>query len=137
MTLFFPVLPHYAALLRRLFSMRVVRRTRRGRFISMKQRRDPDLSQSPRPRERRCMADILEAMLLRASDAFATDDRKRVGAARQMGDAIKAYLSGLDTDANSDSDLRRIEEIAVFTINLESAGDVVDGNLLDHAATYA
>jgi phosphate:Na+ symporter len=140
--LFFPVLPHYAALLRRLFPVRVdAPDPSRPVYLDGAARETPIVAIAAAAREALRLADILEAMLLGACDAFATDDRKRVGAARRMDDAldrlnhaIKAYLSGLDTEATSDSDQRRIEEILTFTINLESAGDVVDRNLLDHAA---
>jgi phosphate:Na+ symporter len=87
------------------------------------------------------LADMLEAMLLAARDAFSADDRKRIAEARRIDDvldrlnsAIKAYLTGLDSEATSEVDQRRIEEILAFTINLEHAGDVVDKNLLGHAA---
>jgi phosphate:Na+ symporter len=92
-------------------------------------------------REALRLADILEAMLHAALDAFATEDRNRVTEARRMDDvldrlngAIKTYLTGLDSEATSEADQRRIEEILAFTINLEHAGDVVDKNLLSHAA---
>jgi phosphate:Na+ symporter len=52
----------------------------------------------------------------------------------RLNGAIKTYLSGLDPEATSEVDQRRIEEILAFPINLEHAGDVVDKNLLDHAA---
>ena len=52
----------------------------------------------------------------------------------RLNGAIKTYLTGLDPEATSEADQRRIEEILAFTINLEHAGDVVDKNLLDHAA---
>jgi phosphate:Na+ symporter len=91
-------------------------------------------------REALRLADVLESMLHASLDAFATDDRRRVSEARRMDDvldrlnsAIRAYLTGLDPDAASDADQRRIEEILAFTTNLEHAGDVVDKNLLSHA----
>jgi phosphate:Na+ symporter len=80
-------------------------------------------------------------MLVATRDAFAANDRKRIAEARRMDDmldrlntAIKAYLTGLDFEATSEADQHRIAEILTFTTNFEHAGDVVDKNLLGHAA---
>jgi phosphate:Na+ symporter len=140
--LFFPILPYYAALLRRLFPARVdAPDPSRSLYLDEAARETPVVAIGAAAREALRLADVLEAMLHAARDAFATDDRKRVTEARRMGDvldrlnsAIKTYLTGLDSEATSEVDQRRIEEILAFTINLEHAGDVVDRNLLDQAA---
>ena len=140
--LFFPILPYYAALLRRLFPARVdAPDPSRSLYLDEAARETPVVAIGAAAREALRLADMLEAMLNAARDAFATDDRRRVAEARRMDDvldrlnhAIKTYLTGLDSEATSDADQRRIEEILAFTINLEHAGDVVDKNLLDHAA---
>jgi phosphate:Na+ symporter len=140
--LFFPILPYYAALLRRLFPARVdAPDPSRSLYLDEAARETPVVEIGAAAREALRLADMLEAMLHAARDAFATDDRKRVTEARRMDDvldrlnsAIKTYLTGLDPEATSVSDHRRIEEILAFTINLEHAGDVVDKNLLEQAA---
>ena len=140
--LFLPVLPYYAALLRRLFPARVdALDPSRPLYLDEAARETPVVAIGAAAREALRLADLLEAMLHAARDAFATDDRKRVAEARRMDDvldrlhdAIKAYLTDLDAEATSEADQRRIEEILAFTINLEHAGDVVDKNLLGHAA---
>jgi phosphate:Na+ symporter len=140
--LFFPILPYYASLLRRLFPARVdAPDPSRSLYLDEAARETPVVAIGAAAREALRLADMLEAMLHAARDAFATDDRKRVTEARRMDDvldrlnsAIKTYLTGLDPEATSEADQRRIEEILAFTINLEHAGDVVDRNLLDHAA---
>ena len=140
--LFFPILPHYAALLRRLFPATVdVADPSRPLYLDDAAREIPVVAIGGAAREALRMADLLEAMLFAARDAFAADDRRRIADARRMddvldrlNDAIKVYLTGLDAEATSDEDQRRIEEILAFTINLEHAGDVVDKNLLSHAA---
>jgi phosphate:Na+ symporter len=140
--LFFPILPYYAALLRRLFPARVdAPDPSRALYLDEAARETPVVAIGAAVREALRLADVLEAMLHAARDAFATNDRKRVAEARRMDDvldrlngAIKTYLTGLDPEATSEADQRRIEEILAFTINLEHAGDVVDKNLLDHAA---
>ncbi len=140
--LFFPVLPYYAKLLRRLLPARVdAPDPSRPVYLDEAARETPVVAIGAAAREALRMADLLEAMLLAAHDAFATDERKRVGEVRRMDDvldrlnhAIKTYLTGLDAESTSGADQRRIEQILAFAMNLEYAGDVVDKNLLDHAA---
>jgi len=140
--LFFQILPYYASLLRRLFPARVdPPDPSRSLYLDEAARETPVVAIGAAVREALRLADVLEAMLHAARDAFATNDRQRVTEARRMDDvldrlngAIKTYLTGLDPEATSESDQRRIEQILAFTINLEYAGDVVDKNLLDHAA---
>ncbi len=140
--LFFPILPYYAALLRGIFPARVDRPDpTKPLYLDEAAREAPVVAIGAAAREALRLADMLEAMLLAARDAFSADDRKRIADARRMDDvldrlnsAIKAYLTGLDSEATSEADQRRIEEILAFTINLEHTGDVVDKNLLGHAA---
>ncbi len=140
--LFFPFLTPYAALLRRVFPARAdAPDPSRPLYLDEAARETPVVAVGVAAREALRLADMLEAMLLAARDAFAADDRKRVAEARRMDDvldrlneAIKTYLTGLDPEATSETDQRRIEEILAFTTNLEAAGDVVDKNLLGHAA---
>ncbi len=139
--LFFPVLPYYASLLRRLFPARInAQDPSRPLYLDEAARETPVVAIGAATREALRLADVLESMLHASLDAFATDDRRRVSEARRMDDvldrlnsAIRAYLTGLDPDAASDADQRRIEEVLAFTTNLEHAGDVVDKNLLSHA----
>jgi len=140
--LFFPVLPYYAALLRRLFPVRIeAPDPSRALYLDEAARESPVVAIGAAAREALRLADVLEGMLHAARDAFATDDRKRVAEARRMDDvldrlngAIRSYLIGLDPEATSEADQHRVEEILTFTTNLEHAGDVVDKNVLDQAA---
>jgi phosphate:Na+ symporter len=140
--LFFPFLRQYGALLRRLFPARLnAPDPSHPLYLDEAARETPVVAIGAAAREALRLADMLEVMLHAARDAFATDDRKRVAEARRMDDvldrlngAIKTYLTGLEPDATSEADQRRIEEILAFTINLEHAGDVVDKNLLGHPA---
>jgi phosphate:Na+ symporter len=140
--LFFPLLPYYSKLLRRLFPARVTAPDpSRPVYLDDAAREAPVVAIGAAAREALRLADMLEAMLIAARDAFTTDERKRVAEVRRMDDvldrlnhAIKAYLTGLDSESTSDADQRRIEQVLAFTINLEHAGDVVDKNLMDHAA---
>ncbi len=139
---FFPFLSYYARLLRRLLPARVeAADPSRPLYLDDAARESPVVAVGAAAREALRMADLLEANLLAARDAFVTDDRKRIAVARRMDDvldrlntAIKAYLTALDPDSVSEADQRRIGEILAFATNLEHAGDVVDKNLLGHAA---
>jgi len=139
---FFPFLSHYARLLRRLLPARIeAADPSRPLYLDDAARESPVVAVGAAAREALRMADLLEANLLAARDAFVTDDRKRIAVARRMDDvldrlntAIKAYLTALDPDSVSEADQRRIGEILAFATNLEHAGDVVDKNLLGHAA---
>jgi phosphate:Na+ symporter len=136
--LFFPFLSRYAALLRNLFPARLEQADpSRPVYLDEAARETPVVAIGGAAREALRLADVL----LAARDAFLGDDRKRIGEARRMDDvldrlnaAIKSYLTRLDPEALSEEDHRRIAEILAFTTNLEHAGDVVDRNLLDHAA---
>jgi phosphate:Na+ symporter len=140
--LFFPLLGRYATLLKRVFPTRVeAPDPSRPIYLDDAARETPVVAIGAAAREALRLADMLEAMLVAAGEAFATDDRRRVAEARRMDDvldrlngAIKAYLTGLDPDATSEADQHRIEEILAFATNLEHAGDVVDKNLLGQAA---
>ena len=140
--IFFPLLSRYAALLRRMFPARVEPADpSRPVYLDAAARETPVVAVGAAAREALRLADVLEAMLLAARDAFIGDDRKRIAEARRMDDvldrlngAIKSYLTGLDPEAVSEEDSRRIAEVLAFATNLEQAGDVVDRNLLDHAA---
>jgi phosphate:Na+ symporter len=140
--LFFPFLKQYATLLRRLYPARVdAPDPSQPLYLDEAARDTPLVAVSAAAREALRLADLLEAMLHAARDAFAAGDRRQVVEARRMDDvldrlngAIKVYLSGLDPEATSEPDRRRIEEILAFATNLEHAGDVVETNLLGHAA---
>jgi phosphate:Na+ symporter len=139
---FFPALPWYARLLRHLFPARVeAADPSRPVYLDDAARETPVVAIGAAAREALRLADMLEAMLLAARDAFGSDERKRIAETRRMDDvldrlnhAIRLYLGGLDADVVSEADQRRIDEILAFATNLEHAGDVIDRNLLAHAA---
>jgi phosphate:Na+ symporter len=77
-------------------------------------------------------------------DALANPDRRQIGETKRLDDvldklnsAIKAYLTGLDPEALSESDHRRLRDILTFSTNLEQAGDIVDRGLLAMATKMA
>ncbi|MSO99877.1 MAG: Na/Pi cotransporter family protein [Acetobacteraceae bacterium] len=139
---FLPLLTPYAALLRRWFPNRIdaddpgepvyLRRGSTG---------VPSVAIGAAAREALRLVDVLDAMLQSARDAFENGDRKQIAQTKRMDDvldrlniAIKAYLGALDTDAMTDADHQRVEDILTFVHNLEYAGDIVEKNLMGFAS---
>lgn len=139
---FLPLLGPYAALLRRWLPARLdAADPARPLYLDPAALDSPPVALGAASREALRMADTLEAVLLSATDALAGDDRARVGETRRLEDvldrldgAIRAYLGQLDPEATSEADARRLNQVLAFATNLESAGDVVDHNLMAHAA---
>ena len=80
-------------------------------------------------------------MLHGAHDALLTNNRRLIQETRNRDDvldslntAIKKYLTSIETDSLSEDDQRRLNQILVFAMNLEQAGDVIDRNLLPHVS---
>ncbi len=140
--LFLPLLGPYAALLRRWLPNRVDEADpSRPRHLDQTALETPLIALALAAREALRMADVLELMLASAADALASGDRKAVAETRRLEDvldrlntAIKDYLRTLDPDALSERDHQRLPEILTFITNLEHAGDVIDHNLMGHAA---
>jgi phosphate:Na+ symporter len=138
--LFLPVLAPFGALLTRLLPARVEPDDpSRPRYLDRAAFETPPVALAGASREALRMADALEALLDGAAEAVGATDRKRIGETRKLDDvidrlngAIKAYLSELDPEALADQDHRRLAEILTFTTNLESAGDVIDRNIMGH-----
>ncbi|MEJ1978032.1 MAG: Na/Pi cotransporter family protein [Acetobacteraceae bacterium] len=139
---FFPLLPAYAALLRLALPHRVEQPDpSQPLYLDESAQETPVVAVGAAAREALRLSDVLEGMLHAARQAFVVEDRKRVSEARRMDDvldnlttAIKAYLTRLDPEALSVQDQERIGEILAFTTNIAHAGDVLDKNLLSHAA---
>ncbi|WP_225771769.1 Na/Pi cotransporter family protein [Inquilinus sp. Marseille-Q2685] len=139
---FFPLLTPYAALLQRLLPRRVdPADPSRPLYLDAAARETPIVALGGAAREAMRLSDVLETMLHGARDALHKGDRKLIAETRRMDDvldhlntAIKTYLTSLDPESLSDSDHRRLGEILNFAMNMEQAGDVIDRNLLPHAA---
>ena len=139
---FFPILTPFANLLRRLLPAQVST-SDPGRPLYL----DPSAVETPvvalggAAREALRLADVLEAMLAGARDAFGRGDLRQLAETKRLdtvmdglSTALKAYLTSLDPEAMADADHRRAAEILSFATNMESAGAVVDRNLLGLAA---
>jgi len=140
--LFFPLLTPYAYLLRRWLPSKIdPADPSRPLYLDPVAKETPIVALGGAAREALRLVDVLAEMLIGARNALAKGDRKLIAEIKQLDDvldhlntAIKAYLTSLDPDELSDADTRRLNEILMFTINIEQAGDVVDRNLLPHAA---
>jgi phosphate:Na+ symporter len=140
--IFLPVLGPYGALLRRLLPARVdPEDPATPRYLDHTALETPPIALAAAGREALRMADTLEAMLTGAADALTSGDRERISEVRRLDDvidklnrAIRTYITALDADSLTENDHRRLQEILVFTSNLESAGDVVDRNLMSNVS---
>ncbi len=132
-----PLLTPYAALLQRwLPARRDVADPGQPLYLDPAARKTPALALGGAAREALRLADVLESMLEGARDAL-TGDRKRIEETKRLDDVldrlntvIKAYLTSLDGEGMSEADHRRLNEILLFTTNLEHAGDTIDRSLL-------
>ncbi len=138
--LFLPALAPFARLLTLLLPARVEPDDpSRPRYLDRSALETPPVALAGAAREALRMADGLEALLNGAADSLAQTDRKRIAETRRLDDvidrlngAIKSYLSDLDPEALADQDHQRLSEILTFTTNIESAGDVIDRNIMGH-----
>jgi phosphate:Na+ symporter len=141
--LFLPLLGPYAALLRRLLPAQVDAAFDPGRpqYIDPTAVESPPVAIAGAAREALRMADVLEAMLAGAAEALSGTERRKIAEVRRLDDvldrlntAIKDYLAILEPEALTEQDERRLSEILVFATNVESAGDVVDRNVMGFAS---
>ncbi|MDX7952530.1 Na/Pi cotransporter family protein [Lichenihabitans sp. Uapishka_5] len=137
-----PLLDRYAALLRRWLPTRIdPADPTRPLYLDPAALDTPIVALGSAAREALRLADVLDAMLEGAVDAFAKADRRVITGVRRYDDildalnvAIRTYLTSLDGDALSDGDHRRLAEILSFVSNLEQAGDATEKSLLPLAA---
>ena len=109
-------------------------------YLDRAARETPIVAIGGAAREALRLADALEAMLTGARQALTRGDRKLIAETRARDDvldslntAIKRYLTAFDPEELSEDDQRRLQQILVFAMNMEQAGDVIDRNLLPHA----
>jgi phosphate:Na+ symporter len=142
---FMPLLTPFAALLKRMLPARVdPADPSRPLYLDPAAAEAPAIALGGAAREALRLADALEAMLDGMRGALANPDRRQIGETKRLDDvldklnaAIKAYLTGLDPEALSAADHRRLRDILTFSTNLEQAGDIVDRGLLAMATKMA
>ncbi len=109
-------------------------------YLDRTARETPIVAIGGAAREALRLADALEAMLAGARQALTRGDRRLIAETRARDDvldslntAIKRYLTAFDPEYLSEDDQSRLQQILVFAMNMEQAGDVIDRNLLPHA----
>ncbi|SDE34606.1 Na/Pi cotransporter family protein [Belnapia rosea] len=137
-----PLLPALAALMQRLLPERAAA-TDPGapRYLDEAALRTPSVALANAAREVLRIADQLEAMLRGSAEAFRGQDREAARAIVRMDDvvdrlhrAVHGYLARIPREALGDEESRRLGEIQAFAIALEHAADVVERDLVRHAA---
>jgi phosphate:Na+ symporter len=140
--LFMPFLTPYSVLLTSLFPRRVDSDDpARPRYLNPAAKETPVVALGAASREALRLVDVLGEMLMGAKAAISSNDRKALSAVREMDNvldslntAVKTYLTSIDPDELGEADKRRLNEILLFSMNMEHAGDVLDQNLLPHLA---
>jgi len=140
--LFFPFLGPYARLLKQwLPSRRDPADPSQPAYLDEAARETPMVAIGAAAREALRLVDVLGEMLAGARSIIASDDRRLIAETRQRDDVldnltteIKRYLTAIDPEDLAPADQRRMMQVLTFTMNIEQAGDVVDRNLLPHAA---
>lgn len=89
-------------------------------------------------------ADMLTTMLDRLLILFVTQEKQATGDIRQLDQsvdllsaAVRAYLADIGQDGLNDADADRAQEILMFIINVEHAGDILSSNLAQLATRRA
>lgn len=140
--LFLPALTPFAKLLALLYPARIdPADPSRPLYLDPAHRATPVVAMGAAAREALRLADTVEAMLAGARGALLHGDRRRIAETRRTDDIldrlnreIKTYLTAIDPDEIGPDDRGRIAEILTFATNMEQAGDVVNANLMTHAA---
>ena len=101
----------------------------------------PSVALANATREVLRIADLVEAMLKGSAEAFRGQDRDAGKAVGRMDDAVDrlhravhAYLARIPRESLGDEESLRLAEVQAFAIALEHAGDVVERDLMRHAA---
>ena len=136
-----PLLPALARLLRRLLPDRTAADPAAPRYLDEAALGTPSVALANAAREVLRMADQVEAMLRGSSEAFRDTDRDAAKAAARLDDvidrlhrAVHAYLGRIPREALGEEESRRLQEVQAFAIALEHAADVIERDLLRHAA---
>lgn len=140
--IFMPLLTPYADLLTKLLPRRVNKSDpSHPRYLDPAAKEIPVVALGAAAREALRLADVLTDMLKGAKTAVSSSDRKALSGLRAMGNvidslnlALKTYLTSIDPDELGEADTRRLNEILLFSMNMEHASDVLDQNLLPHLA---
>ncbi|MBL6078517.1 Na/Pi cotransporter family protein [Belnapia sp. T18] len=137
-----PLVPALAALLRHWLPERAAAADAgTPRYLDEAALTTPSVALANAAREVLRIADQLEAMLRGSAAAFRGQDREAARAINRMDDvvdrlhrAVHSYLARIPRERLGDEENRRLAEIQAFAIALEHAADVVERDLVRHAA---
>ncbi|MGN6159925.1 MAG: Na/Pi cotransporter family protein [Devosia sp.] len=139
--IFLPLLKPAERLLERALPARPAADPAAPIYLDRSARETPLVALGGAAREALRLADVLEEMLHGAHDALVKSDRKLIEETRNRDDvldglntAIKRYLTSIESESLNEEDQRRLNQILVFSMNIEQAGDVIDRNLLPHVS---
>jgi phosphate:Na+ symporter len=139
--LMLPLLQPAQSWLKRLFPSQTATNPATPLYLDRAARETPLVALGGAAREALRLADVLEEMLHGAHNALVKSDRRLIEETRNRDDvldslntAIKRYLTSIDADDLNEDDQRRLNQILVFSMNIEQAGDVIDRNLLPHVS---
>jgi phosphate:Na+ symporter len=141
---FLPALGPFARLLERLLPDQIEpANPARPLYLDGAAAETPSIALGHAAREVLRMVDVLDAMIEGAADALRRRDREAITMTRRLDDVldalnreIKRYVTRLDSESMSDDEHRRLESILTFSLNLESAGDVVERDIAAFAAKH-
>lgn len=139
---FLPLLGPFARLLERLLPDRIQpANPAQPLYLDEAATETPSIALGHAAREVLRMVDVLDSMIEGAADALRRRDREAIARTRRQDDVldalnreIKRYVTRLDFDGMTDDEHRRLEAILTFSLNLESAGDVIERNITAFAA---
>jgi phosphate:Na+ symporter len=139
---FLPLLGPFARLLERILPDRILpTNPAQPLYLDDAAVETPSIALGHAAREVLRMVDVLDSMIEGAADALRRRDREAIARTRRQDDVldalnreIKRYVTRLDSDSMTDDEHRRLEAILTFSLNLESAGDVIERNITAFAA---
>ncbi|ACM39382.1 MULTISPECIES: Na/Pi cotransporter family protein [Rhizobium/Agrobacterium group] len=139
---FMPFLRPYADLITRLLPRGLNQADpAQPKYLDPAAKETPVVALGAGAREALRLVDVLTEMLKGAKAAMSSTDRKSLAGLRAMNNvierlnlALKAYLTSIDPEELGEADTRRLNEILLFSMNMEHAGDVFNENLLPHLA---
>ncbi|WP_298355588.1 Na/Pi cotransporter family protein [Rhodoblastus sp.] len=140
--IFFPFLPAFAKMLARVLPRRADPADPAAPiYLDAGARETPIVALGGAAREALRLSDLVAEMIGSARQALEKSDRrmaieakKRDDLTSRLGQAIKAYLGGLDAESLSEDDQRRFTEIATFVSEIEQAADALARGFLSALA---
>ena len=139
---FLPLLGPFARLLERMLPDRIeAADPARPLYLDEAASETPSIALGLAAREVLRMVDVLDSMIEGVADALRVRDREALSRTRRLDDVldglnreIKQYVTRLDPESMTDDEHRRLEVILTFSLNLESAGDVIERDITAFAA---